>query len=69
MDRTAALGALPRTYALALVWSGEGVPAAEVAERLGVPQEAIGPLLRIAEAKLARLVSDDDSGHGRFSVE
>ena len=59
MDRAAALAALPAPYATALIWRAEGATLADLADRLGVAPEAVGPLLRLAEAKLARLMQSE----------
>ena len=56
MDRAAALQALPGAYALALRLRDEGVESDAMARVLDVEPEAIGPLLTLAEAKLAGLM-------------
>ena len=56
MDRSEALQALPDTYATALRLRDEGAEAAGVARALGVEPEAVGPLLTLADAKLADLM-------------
>jgi DNA-directed RNA polymerase specialized sigma24 family protein len=56
MDRAEALQALPSTYAMALRLRDEGVEPAAVARVLDVEPEAVGPLLTLAEAKLAGLM-------------
>ena len=56
MDRAEALHALPDTYAIALRLQDEGVEPDAVARVLDVEPEAIGPLLSLAEAKLAGLM-------------
>lgn len=58
MDRDQALTALPVPYARALRLRAAGLDHAGLADHLGVPLEAVGPLLGIAEAKLARLLHD-----------
>ena len=57
MDRGEALKALPSTYALALRLRDEGVEPDAVARVLDVEPEAVGPLLTLAEAKLAGLMA------------
>jgi hypothetical protein len=57
--REEACARLPVTYALALRLRDEGLPEDLLAERLGVEPEALGPLLEIAEAKLAAILADD----------
>src|SRR5262245_45101797 len=56
MDRTEALQALPDAYAIALRLRDEGVEPDAVARILDVEPEAVGPLLTLAEAKLAGLM-------------
>ena len=56
MDRAQALKALPDTYAIALRMREEGLDPDAVARVLGVEREAVGPLLTLAEAKLAGLM-------------
>ena len=56
MDRSEALQALPETYAIALRLRDEGVELDAVARVLDVEPEAVGPLLTLAEAKLAGLM-------------
>lgn len=55
MDRSDAIDLLPQTYAEALRLADAGLEQA-IPERLGVPPEAAGPLLRLARAKLAALL-------------
>lgn len=61
--RNAALGRLPVTYALALRLRDAGADDTTLAERLGIAPQAVGPLLAVADAKLAAL-QDDRSTHG-----
>ena len=56
VDRVGALEALPDAYAIALRLRDEGVASEAVARVLGVEPEAVGPLLTLAEAKLASLM-------------
>lgn len=56
MDRAEALQALPDAYAIALRLRDEGVEPDAVARVLDVEPEAVGPLLRLAEAKVAGLM-------------
>lgn len=56
MDRATALKRLPELYARALLLKEEGLDEEAIAERLGIPEEAVGPALRVAELKLARIV-------------
>lgn len=54
--REAAMAQLPAPYALALRLRKEGLPLPQMAVVLGVDVEAVGPLLTIAEAKLATIM-------------
>lgn len=56
VDRAEALRGLPDTYAIALRLRDEGVELETVARVLGVEPEAVGPLLKLADAKLAGLM-------------
>lgn len=56
MDRAMAMGQLPEAYARLLRLHEQGLTDPELAARLEVPVEAVGVLLRLAEAKLARLL-------------
>jgi DNA-directed RNA polymerase specialized sigma24 family protein len=61
MDRAAALTRLPETYAQALRLRDAGLSEDSIASRLGVPTEAMTLLLRLAEAKVARLMAAPES--------
>jgi DNA-directed RNA polymerase specialized sigma24 family protein len=56
VDRSQALEALPNAYAIALRLRDEGVEPDAMARVLDVEPEAVGPLLSLAEAKLAGLI-------------
>ena len=56
VDRAEALQALPDTYAIALRLRDEGIEPDAVARVLDVEPEAVGPLLSLAESKLAGLM-------------
>ncbi len=56
MDRAEALLELPETYAVALRLRDEGLERGALAKALEVEPEAVGPLLTLAEAKLAGLM-------------
>lgn len=58
MDRKTALRHLPELYARALMLKEEGLSEAQIAARLEIPEEAVGPCLTVAEAKLLRIVTD-----------
>jgi DNA-directed RNA polymerase specialized sigma24 family protein len=51
-----ALGRLPATYAEALRLREHGKTDEAIAAQLGIEPEAVEPLVRVAEAKLAALV-------------
>lgn len=57
--RYAALQRIPRPYSLALRLRDAGVPDNLIADCLDIEPEALQPLLRLAEAKLAAVQSDD----------
>ena len=65
VDRNGALEALPDTYAIALRLRDEGVEQEAVARVVGVEPEAVGPLLILAEAKLAGLMEPPPSAADR----
>jgi DNA-directed RNA polymerase specialized sigma24 family protein len=67
VDRAEALKALPSTYAMALRLRDEGVEPDAVARVLDVESDAVGPLLSLAEAKLARLMDPRSALGGRAS--
>jgi DNA-directed RNA polymerase specialized sigma24 family protein len=56
VDRAEALKALPDAYAIALRLRDEGAELDAVARVLDVEPEAVGPLVTLAEAKLAGLM-------------
>ena len=58
MDRAEAVRLLPEKYARALVLRDQGCDDARIATALDIVPEAIGPLLRLAEAKLQRLLDN-----------
>lgn len=58
MDHDHALAQLPVAYATALRLRAAGIEPSGIAARLDVPAEAVGPLLAIADAKLARLLQE-----------
>jgi DNA-directed RNA polymerase specialized sigma24 family protein len=67
MDRADALRALPDTYAFALRLRDEGVEPDAVARVLAVEPEAVGPLLTLAEAKLAGLMKERRATENQMS--
>jgi DNA-directed RNA polymerase specialized sigma24 family protein len=54
-ERADALAQLPVAYAVALRLSDLGVSTDVIAQAVGVEPEAVGPLLRLAQAKLREL--------------
>ena len=60
---------MPEAYSAALSLSEQGLSEDDMAERLAVPRESVAPLLRIARAKLARLLSTDTPRHEPVSSE
>jgi DNA-directed RNA polymerase specialized sigma24 family protein len=62
MDRDAALQELPQSYAVALRLRDRGIPEPEIAEIVGISPEGLPAHLRLAEAKLARLLAADQEG-------
>ena len=61
MDLTSALDELPEVHAAVLRLHRAGIAAAGIAAELGIEVDAVGPLLRVAEAKLARLLTAPDT--------
>jgi DNA-directed RNA polymerase specialized sigma24 family protein len=61
VDRAAAIESLPQTYAAGLRLRDDGLARAEIAQRLGIAPEAVASTLELADAKLARLLSVEDS--------
>ena len=62
MEETGRLGELPEIYAAASRLREAGLDNAALAARLEMPPEAVGPLLRIAAAKLAAVMNEPRSG-------
>src|SRR5712691_12138549 len=60
MDLATAMNELPEVHAAALRLHRAGMDAAGIAEELGIEPEAVAPLLRVAEAKLASLLAAPD---------
>jgi DNA-directed RNA polymerase specialized sigma24 family protein len=55
MERSEALRRLPLVHAEAIELADQGLDAHELARLLGIDTSAVGPLLRIARAKLAAI--------------
>jgi DNA-directed RNA polymerase specialized sigma24 family protein len=68
MDRAEAVRLLPEAYARALTLRDQGQDDTRIAAALGIVPEAIGPLLRLAEAKLQRLLDDPPEVDDRLAV-
>ncbi len=58
MDHTTALDRLPGLYGRALLLWERGGDAEGIAAELGVEPESVGPMLRLATAKLADLLGE-----------
>jgi hypothetical protein len=56
------LNSLPETYALALRLRGEGLGDDAIARVLDIETESVGPLLDLAESKLAGLACRCERG-------
>lgn len=63
MERERALSRLPEAHAEALRLRDGGSDEDEIAQSLQIPVEAVGPLLQIAETKLARLLEESSGEH------
>jgi DNA-directed RNA polymerase specialized sigma24 family protein len=61
MDRAAALDELPESYAVALRLRDAGHDKNAIAAALGIELESVDPLLRLANAKLERLLRENPS--------
>jgi DNA-directed RNA polymerase specialized sigma24 family protein len=58
MEKEGAIELLPEPYAKALTLKGEGLNEEEIAKELGIETESVDPFLKLAEAKLANLLSE-----------
>jgi DNA-directed RNA polymerase specialized sigma24 family protein len=61
MDRGTAIDSLPEAYANALRLCDQGHDNEAIAARLNLPKEAVGPLLRLAAAKLQAILTANES--------
>ena len=61
VTRDEALALLPPAYAQAIRLQDQGYDEQQIAARLAIDAAAVGPLLRLANAKLARLLAT--TGH------
>lgn len=62
MDRETALLQLATAHAVALRLHAAGAEDTAVAQALAIPVTSVTAILRIAEAKLAALLDQDDQG-------
>jgi DNA-directed RNA polymerase specialized sigma24 family protein len=62
MDRSTAIDRLPKAYAAALRLQDEGHDDNAIAARLGMAPTAVGPLLRVAAAKLHAILAAGEEG-------
>jgi len=62
MDRSTAIERLPEAYAAALRLHDEGHDDKAIAARLGLAPAAVGPLLRVAVAKLDAILAAREEG-------
>jgi DNA-directed RNA polymerase specialized sigma24 family protein len=60
MDAASALSELPEVHAAVLRLHNAGTDASGIAAALGLEVEAVAPLLRVAKAKLARVLTAPD---------
>jgi hypothetical protein len=61
VDREDALEQLPETHAAALRLRSRGFDDDAIAAALGLEPDSVGPLLEVADAKLAALLSEGQS--------
>jgi DNA-directed RNA polymerase specialized sigma24 family protein len=59
MDRAEAIEHLPSTHAAVIRLLDAGAGETEIAEQLDIHPSAVAPLVRVARAKLARLLHSD----------
>jgi hypothetical protein len=66
MDLATAMSELPEAHAAVLRMHQAGTSEAEMVKALGIEPEALAPLLRVAQAKLASLLAapDPQGNHG-----
>lgn len=64
MERAEALQLLPPQYGAALRLADAGASEQAIAEALEIEPATIGPLLKIAEAKLQRILAGAEPGGG-----
>lgn len=64
MDRAEALHQLPSAYGLILRLNDLGADVALMSDCLGIELEAVGPMLEVAQGKLAALLGGRDGAIG-----
>ena len=64
MERDEAVARLPVVYQRVLAWLDQGWSGEQIAARLGIDPHAADPLIRLAEAKLARLTDATTKDEG-----
>jgi hypothetical protein len=62
VDRSTAIDRLPEAYAVAVRLQDEGHDDQAIAVRLGLAPAAVGPLLRVAAAKLHTILAAGEEG-------
>ncbi len=62
MDRNTAIDRLPEAHAAALRLQDEGYDDNAIATRLDLAPAAVGPLLRVAAAKLHTIIAAGEEG-------
>jgi DNA-directed RNA polymerase specialized sigma24 family protein len=60
LDRDEALAKLSEVHAAVLHWQSQGLDHPSMASRLGLDEEAIGPLIKLAEAKLQNVLEQGE---------
>lgn len=69
MDREDALSEIPAHYGVALRMAEAGATTEQISSALGIESEAVGPLIKIAEAKLRRVLGGrDDADQATYSA-
>jgi hypothetical protein len=63
VDRRSAIASLAPLYANALHLLDEGLSRLAIADRLGLDVDQVEPILRIAQAKLDRIMGDNADQH------
>jgi DNA-directed RNA polymerase specialized sigma24 family protein len=69
VERDEAVAQLPVVYQRVLAWLDEGWSGEQIATRLGIDSQGVDPLIRLAEAKLARLTDATTDNKGPTSED